>query len=100
MTSREFIAADAGQFDGALLALWWAAQGNWEQAHAVAQDVETLDGAWVHAYLHRKEGDVMNATYWYRRARLPVEKAIWTKSGSVWWRRFWRGHDSAMNLAL
>lgn len=74
MTSEEFRVADAAGFTGPLLALWWDGQGNWERAHAVAQDVETMDGAWVHAYLHRKEGDAMNAAYWYRRARLPVEK--------------------------
>jgi hypothetical protein len=48
--------------------LWWDAKGDWEKAHAVAQDVAGADGAWVHAYLHRKEGDAGNAAYWYRRA--------------------------------
>jgi hypothetical protein len=43
-------------------------EGGWEKAHEVAQDVEGRDGAWVHAYLHRKEGDVSNAGYWYGRA--------------------------------
>ena len=52
-------------------ALWHDAIGDWNQAHAVAQDVETADGAWVHAYLHRKEGDLGNAGYWYRRAGKP-----------------------------
>jgi hypothetical protein len=55
-----------------LLALWHDARGNWDQAHRVAQDVETHDGAWVHAYLHRKEGDAGNAAYWYHRAQQPV----------------------------
>jgi hypothetical protein len=49
-------------------ALWHDAVGDWERAHTLAQDVETADGAWVHAYLHRKEGDLGNAQYWYRRA--------------------------------
>lgn len=53
-------------------ALWHDATGDWEQAHLVAQDVETADGAWVHAYLHRKEGDLGNAGYWYRRAGKPA----------------------------
>jgi hypothetical protein len=53
-------------------ALWHDATGDWDGAHAVAQDVETADGAWVHAYLHRKEGDVGNAGYWYRRAGKPA----------------------------
>jgi hypothetical protein len=68
MTVEEFRVADSGEFDGALLALWWDGRGNWEKAHEVAQDVDGADGAWVHAYLHRKEGDEGNAIYWYRRA--------------------------------
>ena len=55
-----------------LVALWWDAKGNWEKAHSVAQDVDTVDGAWVHAYLHRREGDAGNAGYWYRLARRAV----------------------------
>ena len=51
-----------------LEALWWDAQGNWERGHEIAQAVEHAEGAWVHAYLHRKEGDLSNADYWYRRA--------------------------------
>jgi hypothetical protein len=54
-----------------LLALWHDARGDWETAHRVAQDVEDDAGAWVHAYLHRKEGDLGNAAYWYRRANRP-----------------------------
>lgn len=53
----------------ALLALWHDGRGDWEAAHQTAQDVEDPDGAWVHAYLHRKEGDLANASYWYRRAK-------------------------------
>jgi hypothetical protein len=49
-------------------ALWWDARGDWDRAHQLAQSVDTPDGAWVHAYLHRKEGDLPNADYWYRRA--------------------------------
>ena len=52
----------------AILALWHDARGDWEAAHRVAQDIDTEDGAWIHAYLHRKEGDLGNAGYWYRRA--------------------------------
>jgi hypothetical protein len=51
-----------------LRALWHDARGEWDRAHQLAQEVETKDGAWVHAYLHRKEGDPDNARYWYRRA--------------------------------
>ena len=54
------------------VALWHDARGDWERAHETAQDVDTPDGAWVHAYLHRKEGDPGNAAYWYRHAGRPV----------------------------
>jgi hypothetical protein len=53
-------------------ALWHDATGDWEGAHRIAQDVDTPEGAWVHAYLHRKEGDIGNAGYWYRRAGKPA----------------------------
>ncbi len=56
----------------ALLALWHDGRGEWDEAHRVAQDIDDEIGAWVHAYLHRKEGDEGNAAYWYRRARKPV----------------------------
>jgi hypothetical protein len=56
----------------ALVALWHDAKGDWEAAHRVAQDIDDATGAWVHAYLHRKEGDRDNAAYWYRRAGKPV----------------------------
>jgi hypothetical protein len=54
-----------------LRALWHAARGEWDAAHEIAQSIETADAAWVHAYLHRVEGDSSNARYWYRRARQP-----------------------------
>jgi hypothetical protein len=57
-----------------LAALWWDSKGNWAKAHECAQQRETPDHAWVHAYLHRKEGDMDNAGYWYRRAGRPVFK--------------------------
>ena len=57
----------------ALRALWHDARGDWDAAHRVAQDVDDDAGSWVHAYLHRKEGDRANAAYWYRRAGKPVE---------------------------
>ena len=52
----------------ALLALWHDARGDWNAAHRLAQDIKDRTGAWVHAYLHRKEGDLSNAGYWYRIA--------------------------------
>jgi len=54
-----------------LRALWHARRGDWDLAHQIAQEIETSHGAWVHAYLHRKEGDLSNARYWYRRANQP-----------------------------
>jgi len=57
-----------------LAALWWAAKGNWDAAHKIVMDEETKDAAWVHAYLHRVEGDLGNAGYWYRQAGQPVAK--------------------------
>jgi len=56
----------------ALAALWWDMKGDWTRAHESAQQDESGDGAWVHAYLHRKEGDQDNAAYWYSRAAKPV----------------------------
>ena len=49
-------------------ALWHDARGDWDQAHEIAQSIDDREGAWVHAYLHRKEGDLSNAGYWYLRA--------------------------------
>ena len=51
-----------------LAALWHAGRGEWDAAHTLAQDDRSRDAAWVHAYLHRQEGDRFNAAYWYRRA--------------------------------
>ena len=65
--SLEAPAPPAG-LSAALAALWWDARGDWERAHAAAMGDEGTDAAWVHAYLHRKEGDRSNAAYWYRRA--------------------------------
>lgn len=52
----------------ALAGLWWDAKGDWKRAHESAQQDEGAAGSWVHAYLHRKEGDLSNAGYWYSRA--------------------------------
>ena len=57
-----------------LAALWWAAKGNWDAAHKIVQDESDAHSAWVHAYLHRVEGDLSNAGYWYRQAGQPVAK--------------------------
>ena len=73
MTVKEFrdsLKADAPPPDlnAALGGLWWDAKGDWTRAHQSAQQDEDPAGAWVHAYLHRKEGDNSNAGYWYSRA--------------------------------
>lgn len=57
-------------------ALWWDAKGDWAKAHdLIATDERGRAAAWVHAYLHRKEGDADNARYWYDRAGRPVSTA-------------------------
>ena len=56
----------------ALAGLWWDAKGDWTRAHESAQQDESVEGSWVHAYLHRKEGDQDNAAYWYSRAGKPA----------------------------
>lgn len=55
-------------FSPALRALWTEAAGDWHEAHTICQEGETRDGAWVHAWLHRKEGDAGNAQYWYAKS--------------------------------
>jgi hypothetical protein len=76
MTVDEFRLIAKGEapkgLSSALLALYHDERGDWDAAHQAAQEGETLDGAWVHAYLHRKEGDMGNAGYWYRRAGRPI----------------------------
>jgi hypothetical protein len=74
MTAAELRASGdrPGGLTDALIALWQDAQGDWDGAHATVQDLETREAAWVHAYLHRKEGDASNARYWYSRAGQPV----------------------------
>jgi hypothetical protein len=54
-----------------LVALWHDARGDWDGAHHVVQDIAGVDAAWVHAYLHRKQGDLANARYWYKQAEQP-----------------------------
>jgi len=73
VTLAEFDAALAGDLPPpdlslAIQGLWWDAKGDWQRAHGCAQDQNDRIGAAVHAYLHRKEGDLANAAYWYARA--------------------------------
>lgn len=77
MSPADFIAtlsgaAPAPGLAAPLAGLWWAAKGNWDEAHRIVQDNTGRDAAWVHAYLHRVEGDLGNAGYWYRQAGRPV----------------------------
>jgi hypothetical protein len=58
----------------ALEALWYAGKGDWDTAHERAQEEQDRDGSWVHAHLHRQEGDADNAAYWYRLAGRPVTR--------------------------
>jgi hypothetical protein len=51
-----------------LQSLWFDGKNDWEKAHSIIQDVEDANASWIHAYLHRKEGDIGNADFWYRRA--------------------------------
>jgi hypothetical protein len=73
-TFRESLSNDAppSNLSPALTGLWWDAKGNWTKAHESAQQDEGPAGAWVHAYLHRNEGDSSNASYWYSRAGKPM----------------------------
>lgn len=76
MTLSEFKASCAAarppQLTAALAALWWAAKGDWDEAHRIVMDEDGADAAWVHAHLHRVEGDLPNAGYWYRTAGRPI----------------------------
>src|SRR5688500_1996990 len=55
-----------------LTAMWHDGKDDWQSAHNIAQDISSAEGSWIHAYLHRKEGDEGNAAYWYRRAGKPI----------------------------
>jgi hypothetical protein len=66
--------APATSLEPPLAALWWAAKGEWDKAHTIVMNEETANAAWVHAYLHRVEGDLGNAGYWYRQAGQPAAK--------------------------
>lgn len=65
----------------ALTALWWAGKDDWDKAHRIVMDEDGADCAWVHAYLHRVEGDVGNAGYWYRQAG---RKAVAGEPAAEW----------------
>lgn len=68
---RESVALDAPDpaLSPILKSLWYDAKGDWKRAHDFVDGLSGVDAAWVHAYLHRKEGDIWNADYWYARAK-------------------------------
>lgn len=73
LTRQEFLecckaATEPSGVSRALLALWYDRRGDWNRAHSIAQEIPSEIGSAVHAYLHREEGDLGNASYWYRRA--------------------------------
>jgi hypothetical protein len=73
MTFDEFLASikndqPASKLSETLASLWWDKKGNWDRAHSIAQEIPTTQGSAVHAYLHREEGVLWNADYWYGRA--------------------------------
>ena len=65
-------AAPPADLDVWLTALWHAGRGDWNRAHETIQHEDGTDAAWIHAWLHRQEGDLDNAGYWYRRAGRPL----------------------------
>jgi hypothetical protein len=58
-----------------LRAMWLARKGNWDEAHDLCQEIPGVTGSWIHAWLHRQEGDYGNACYWYSRAGRPAPAA-------------------------
>ena len=73
MTFEEYLAGiknaqPAIELSETLTSLWWDKKGDWNRAHAIAQEIPTTQGSAVHAYLHREEGVLWNADYWYARA--------------------------------
>jgi hypothetical protein len=77
----------------ALAALWWARKGDWDQAHKIVMDADGRDAAWVHAYLHRVEGDTGNAAYWYRQAKKPAATATLDREWDAIVAALLRGED-------
>ena len=68
-----------GELSDTLTSLWWDKKGDWDAAHNIAQNIPSVGGSAVHAYLHREEGVLWNADYWYsragrRRPDIPLEK--------------------------
>jgi hypothetical protein len=80
MRYEEFIESLSGtqlpeNLSPTLSALWYDGKENWNMSHEIAQEIHDSSGSWIHAYLHRKEGDISNARYWYSMAGKPVPNA-------------------------
>lgn len=69
-------------------ALFWDKNGDWDRAHSIVQEIDSSDAAWVHAYLHRKEGDKWNANYWYNRAGKPFSVLSFEEEWKILWEYF------------
>ena len=78
MTYEEFIAQQkpSDELSPYLTALWHERHGDWQRAHEIVQDIETLEASVIHAYLHRVEGDMSNAKYWYAQAHRRADMSL------------------------
>lgn len=65
--------------------LWFDYNDDWRQAHELIQDLNDQNASWIHAYLHRKEGDDWNARYWYRIAQRPYPSMSLKRE----WKEMW-----------
>ena len=82
MNLEEFVKQNSLQITSyplALQALWHDYQGDWHKSHKLIDRESDRDCAWVHAYLHRVEGDLSNARYWYRRSGKPESQLTLTE---------------------
>ncbi len=71
-----------------LKALYYDHQGDWDKSHELVQDLGSIEAAWIHGYLHRKEGDDWNANYWYSRAGKPFPKVSLAEEWKLLWEAF------------
>jgi hypothetical protein len=85
MTFEQFILSlqddHPPEFSTYLESLWYEKKGDWDKAHRIAQDIRDKNGNWIHAYIHRVEGDEWNSNYWYSRAGKEMSEA---SLGSEW----------------
>lgn len=83
MTFKQFLSTlkqnEPPEVSKYLLSLWYDRKGDWDMAHKIAQDIPDRSGSWIHAYLHRVEGDTWNSNYWYQRAGREMPKLSLTQ---------------------